>query len=99
MLFTLPELPFAKDSLAPFMSAETLDFHYGKHHSGYVSTLNKLIQGTKFAELSLEAIIKESTGALLFRRLNGPMATESIEKMYERKEGCEYFYEPQQSVL
>lgn len=64
MAFTLPELPYAKDALAPTISAETIDFHYGKHHNAYVTNLNKMIEGTKFAEMSLEDIIKNSEGGM-----------------------------------
>jgi len=56
--FTLPPLPFARDALAPHISAETIDFHYGKHHNGYVVRLNSLVQGTDYANLSLEEIVK-----------------------------------------
>jgi len=60
----LPELPYAKTALAPHISAETLEFHYGKHHATYVANLNKLIAGTEFAESSLEDIVKKATGGL-----------------------------------
>jgi Fe-Mn family superoxide dismutase len=60
----LPQLPYAKDALAPHISAETLEFHYGKHHAAYVANLNKLIAGTEFAELSLEDIIKKASGGI-----------------------------------
>lgn len=59
-VFTLPELPFAKDALAPHMSAETFDFHHGKHHNAYVVKGNELIQGTGLENLSLEDIVKEA---------------------------------------
>lgn len=58
MAITLPELPYGKDALSPFISANTLDFHYGKHHKAYVDNLNKLIDGTDLSALSLEEIIK-----------------------------------------
>jgi superoxide dismutase, Fe-Mn family len=58
MAISLPELPFAKDALAPVISANTLDFHYGKHHKAYVDNLNKLIAGTDLEQKSLEEIIK-----------------------------------------
>ncbi len=58
MAIILPDLPYGKDALAPFISANTLDFHYGKHHKAYVDNLNKLIAGTDLAERSLEEIIK-----------------------------------------
>ena len=45
----LPELPYARNSLAPHISAETLEYHYGKHHAAYVANLNNLIAGTEFA--------------------------------------------------
>jgi len=58
MPFTLPELPFAKNALEPHMSSRTFDFHYGKHHAGYVKKLNAGIDGTKFADMSLVDIIR-----------------------------------------
>lgn len=64
MPFNLPELPYARDALAPHISSETLDFHYGKHHQAYVTNLNKLIDGTEFANASLEDIIKKSDGGV-----------------------------------
>ena len=60
MAISLPPLPYAKDALAPYISANTLDFHYGKHHKAYVDNVNKLIEGTDLAEKSLEEIIKIS---------------------------------------
>jgi Fe-Mn family superoxide dismutase len=57
MAFTLPDLPYAKDALAPHISAETLEYHHGKHHAGYVTNLNKLIEGKPEASKSLEEII------------------------------------------
>jgi len=60
----LPELPYAKNALAPHISAETLEYHYGKHHAAYVANLNKLIAGTEFAESSLEDIVKKASGGL-----------------------------------
>jgi superoxide dismutase, Fe-Mn family len=60
----LPELPYAKNALAPHISAETLEYHYGKHHATYVANLNKLIPGTEFAELSLDDIVKQSSGGI-----------------------------------
>ncbi len=64
MSFQLPELPFSKDSLAPHISAETLDYHHGKHHNAYVTKLNAAIEGTEYASMSLEDIIKKSKGGL-----------------------------------
>ena len=57
MNFTLPDLPFPPDALAPHMSAETLQYHHGKHHAGYVRKLNQAVEGTGLANLSLEEII------------------------------------------
>ena len=54
--FTLPELPYAIDALAPAISRETLEFHWGKHHQTYVNNLNNLVEGTDWAEKSLEDI-------------------------------------------
>jgi len=56
----LPALPFAKDALAPHMSAETFDYHYAKHHQAYVTNLNNLIKGTEYEALDLEAIVKKA---------------------------------------
>lgn len=64
MSHTLPPLPYAMDALAPHMSKETLDYHYGKHHQTYVTNLNKLIIDSEFANASLDDIIKKSSGAL-----------------------------------
>lgn len=59
MAHQLPDLPYASDALEPHISAETLSFHHGKHHAGYVAKLNKAIAGTPDAELSLEALIQK----------------------------------------
>ncbi|MEW6132156.1 MAG: Fe-Mn family superoxide dismutase [Pseudomonadota bacterium] len=56
----LPPLPYAKDALAPHMSAETFEYHYGKHHQAYVTNLNNLIKGTEFEDKSLEDIVKSA---------------------------------------
>jgi Fe-Mn family superoxide dismutase len=64
MAHKLPELPYAKDALAPVISAETIDYHYGKHHQAYVNNLNNLIPGTKYEQLSLEDTVKQSHGAM-----------------------------------
>lgn len=64
MAHTLPELPYAKDALAPHMSEETLDFHHGKHHNAYVTNLNNLIAGTDNESKSLEEIVKSSEGGV-----------------------------------
>ncbi len=58
----LPPLPYADSALAPVISANTISFHYGKHHKGYVDNLNKLIAETKFADMTLEKIITETAG-------------------------------------
>lgn len=60
----LPDLPYPLDSLAPHISAETLEFHHGKHHAAYVANLNKLIAGTEFADMGLEDIVLKSSGAV-----------------------------------
>ncbi|MBN1552178.1 superoxide dismutase [bacterium] len=62
MAFLLPELPYPKDALEPYISSRTLDFHHGKHHNAYVTNLNKLIEGTELEKESLEDIIKYSFG-------------------------------------
>ena len=60
----LPPLPYARDALEPYMSGETLDYHYGKHHKGYVDKLNSLISGTEFGDASLEELVAESAGEI-----------------------------------
>lgn len=60
----LPELPWAKDALAPHISAETIDYHYGKHHNAYVTKLNAAIKGTEFENSTLEEIVQKSSGGL-----------------------------------
>lgn len=64
MIHELPALPYAKDALQPHISAETLEYHHGKHHQTYVTNLNNLIPGTEFSEMSLEDIIMKSTGGV-----------------------------------
>lgn len=64
MKFELITLPYAADVLEPAISAETIAFHHGKHLAGYVSTLNSLIEGTEYANLSLEEIVKKSEGPI-----------------------------------
>ncbi|TDU28306.1 Fe-Mn family superoxide dismutase [Panacagrimonas perspica] len=64
MALTLPELPYAKNALAPHMSAETLEFHHDKHHKKYVDTANKLIAGTEFEKMEIEEIIRRSSGKI-----------------------------------
>ncbi|HNX67906.1 MAG TPA: superoxide dismutase [Candidatus Omnitrophota bacterium] len=64
MSFTLPELPYAQDALAPQFSKETLEFHYGKHHQAYVNNLNKLTEGKPEASKSLEELIKTTKGPI-----------------------------------
>lgn len=64
MKFELPPLPFERDALKPVISSETLDYHYGKHHAAYVNNLNNLVPGTKFEDMTLENIIKNSDGGV-----------------------------------
>jgi Fe-Mn family superoxide dismutase len=62
--YELPALPYAKDALEPVISAETIDYHYGKHHQAYVTNLNNLVAGTEFDGASLEDIIRKADGAI-----------------------------------
>ena len=62
MAFELPALPFAKDALAPTISAETIDYHYGKHHQAYINNLNNLVPGSKYEKMSLDEVVKASNG-------------------------------------
>lgn len=64
MSFELPALPYAQNALEPHISAETLEYHYGKHHNTYVVNLNNLIKDTEFAGKSLEEIVKTSSGGI-----------------------------------
>jgi superoxide dismutase, Fe-Mn family len=64
MAIELPALPYSNDALAPHISPETIEFHYGKHHNAYVTKLNGLIEGTEFASKSLEDIVKTSNGGM-----------------------------------
>ena len=66
MTHTLPDLPYAKDALAPYISAETLDYHHDKHHQAYVTNLNNLIEGTEFADKSLEEIVTSAPAGGVF---------------------------------
>lgn len=60
----LPDLPFPKEALQPNISAETFEYHHGKHHKAYVTKLNELIKGTKFENMPLEEVVKNSEGAI-----------------------------------
>ena len=66
MTFKFPELPYPKDALAPYISAETLEYHHGKHHAAYVKRLNELIAGTRFASMELDEIIKSAGPGPIF---------------------------------
>jgi len=64
MAIELPALPYANNALEPHISAETIDFHYGKHHQAYVTNLNKMTEGTEFAAMGLVDIIRKSQGGM-----------------------------------
>ena len=64
MTIALQKLPYSKDALEPAMSRQTVEYHYGKHHAGYVDKLNALIKDTEFADLQLEDIVRESADFL-----------------------------------
>jgi len=66
MEHTLPALPYEMDALAPHMSRETLEFHYGKHHQAYATNLNNLVKGTEYENLSLEEIIRKAPAGGVF---------------------------------
>lgn len=63
-MIELPKLPYKRDALEPHISQRTIDFHYGQHHAGYVKNLNNLIENSKFENMSLEEIIKNSEGSI-----------------------------------
>lgn len=64
MAFELPKLPYEKDALEPYITKETVEYHYGKHHQGYVNKVNAQTEGTEFADASLEDIIKHADGGI-----------------------------------
>ena len=64
MIYVQPELPYSREALAPAISPETIDFHYGKHEKAYIDNLNKLIQGTEYEDMALEDIIRKADGPL-----------------------------------
>jgi len=64
MSFELSKLPYALDALQPYISKQTLEFHYGKHHQAYINNLNNLIPGSKFENATLEQIIREADGGI-----------------------------------
>lgn len=64
MTHTLMNLPFDENALEPYISKETLAYHHGKHHAGYINNLNRLIEGTTYAEMDLEAIIISASGGI-----------------------------------
>lgn len=64
MTYTQPDLPYAQDALEPAISAETIQYHYGKHEKAYIENLNRLIKGTEFEDSNLEEVIVRSSGAL-----------------------------------
>ena len=66
MKHELPDLPYAKDALEPHISAETLDFHHGKHHQAYVTNLNNMIPGTEYENMNLEDIVKSAPAGGVF---------------------------------
>ena len=72
MAIELPPLPYDRTALEPHISGETIDFHYGKHHKTYVDNLNKLIEGTEFADLPLEDIVRKSQGGMGSRAAHSP---------------------------
>lgn len=68
MAFTLPNLPYALDALAPHLSKETLEFHHGKHHAAYVNVLNEVTKGTKYENMSLEEVVKAAEPGRMFNQ-------------------------------
>ena len=84
MAFELPPLPYSRDALAPHISEETLNFHYGKHHQAYVNNLNKMIEGTELEGKPLEEIIsaasKDSSKAGIFN--NAAQVWKTLDKLY-----------------
>jgi superoxide dismutase, Fe-Mn family len=85
MSFSLPDLPYAYDALAPQMSKETLEFHHDKHHAAYVNTLNALIGGTEWEGKSLEEVVKGSFGK------NAPVFNNAAGGSREEDQGGSWF--------
>ena len=75
MAFDLPPLPYDMNALEPYISAQTMGFHYGKHHKTYVDNLNKLIAGTHFENMSLEEIIRQTAGKTEYTAIFNNAAT------------------------
>src|SRR5687768_12502843 len=67
--FKLPSLPWAEDALEPVISARTIGLHYGKHHKTYVTKLNELVAGTRFADMPLERVVAETAGKEEHRKI------------------------------
>lgn len=103
MKFELPKLPYEMDGLEPFMSKETIEYHYGKHHQAYTNNLNKLIEGTEFENSPLEEIIKKADGGIFNNaaqyfnhtfffealKVNGKDAPQGeLAKLIDKKYGC-----------
>jgi hypothetical protein len=88
MAFELPALPYAQDALAPHISAETLEFHYGKHHQTYVTNLNKLVEGTEFENAELEDVIMKSDGGAVQQRRARCGTTPSTGTRCHRRRRC-----------
>ena len=61
-MFELPPLPYPMDALEPYISENTMSFHYGKHHRAYVDNLNKLVKDTEFENMPLEDVVKNTAG-------------------------------------
>lgn len=87
MAFTLPPLPYDVGALAPHISAETLQFHHGKHHAAYVNKLNELVKGTKFESMSLEDVIRQSSGGMFNNAAQAWNHTFYFNCMKSKKEG------------
>ena len=66
MKHELPKLPYSNDALQPYISPETISFHYGKHHQAYVNKLNELIPGTEYEKMTLEEIVKKAPAGPIF---------------------------------
>ncbi len=72
MSFELPDLPYAKNALEPYISQETLEYHHDKHHAAYVNKLNDLVKGTEFEGMSLDDVVKnQRVGFLITPRNTG----------------------------
>jgi len=87
MSFSLPDLPYSHDALAPYMSRETLEYHHDKHHQAYVTNGNNAMKGTEFEGKSLDAVFAENSGIPRRCQPCERIACEAVENLFGLREG------------